>query len=201
MAVFLQQYRIMKKNYFLPILSVLILAVLTGCHPAKAQGIFNRDAKVQKVIYFNPEVFPDIPEIQEPTYSSFFSAVSDQVAKFRNYRMLRVDANIPFDSSEVQSIREFCENNNADLAVVPKVKFFKVGLGKYVFSNQVVVSLKLYDAKGNFITETDYDTYRKNARLLGSAENSIKIGTNGAMKNLGKNLRKIRKDIVPPIEN
>ncbi|MEG1591399.1 MAG: pyruvate decarboxylase, partial [Chryseobacterium sp.] len=65
-------------------------------------------------------------------------------------------------------------------------------LGKYVFSNQVVVSMKLFDAEGNLITSSEYDTYRKNMRLLGSTENSIKIGTNGAMKNILKELRKIK---------
>ena len=43
---------------------------------------------------------------------------------------------------------------------------------------------------GNFLTETDYDTYKKNARILGSAENSIKIGAMGALTNLGKSLKK-----------
>jgi hypothetical protein len=83
-------------------------------------------------------------------------------------------------------------NNDADFAIVPKVKYFKVGFGKYVFSNQVVISMKLFDATGNLLTETDYDTYRKNMRLLGSTENSIKIGTNGAIKGILKKLKKIR---------
>ncbi|WP_435524123.1 hypothetical protein [Chryseobacterium indoltheticum] len=38
--------------------------------------------------------------------------------------------------------------------------------------------MKLFDAEGNLITSSEYDTYRKNMRLLGSTENSIKIGTN-----------------------
>ena len=89
-----------------------------------------------------------------------------------------------------RKIKEYCKNNNAQLAVVPKVKYFKVGFGKYVFSNQVIISMKLYDSMGNFLTETNYDTYKKNARILGSAENSIKIGTSGAVSKMGKNLRK-----------
>ena len=70
------------------------------------------------------------------------------------------------------------------------MKYFKVGFGKYVFSNQVVVSLKIFNSSGELLAETSYDTYRKNGRLLGSAENSIKIGTNGALKNINKILRK-----------
>ena len=75
------------------------------------------------------------------------------------------------------------------MAIIPKVKYFKVGFGKYVFSNQVVVSLKLYDSEGNYIMETSYDTYKGNARLLGSAENSVIIGTKGAIRKMEKELR------------
>ena len=190
------------KNLYLLTFSFTAFVLLTCCHPVAAQNsVFNRDLKIQNVIYFNPEVFPDIEEIKEPTYSAFYGAVSDRISHFRNYKMLRVDTNLPFDSIDVKALKEFCNNNNAQFAVVPKVKYFKVGLGKYVFSNQVIVSLKLYDSTGNFLTETDYDTYKKNARLLGSAENSIKIGTTGAMKGLGKNLRKIKKDFIAPVEN
>lgn len=199
MSVILPQHSSMKKIFIL--FSFASLVVITGCHSASAHAIFGRDTKVNNIIYFNPEIFPDVEEIKEPTYSSFFSAVSDRYGRFRNYKMLRVDANIPFDSANAELLKEFCENNNADLAVVPKVKFFKVGLGKYVFSNQVVVSLKVYDAQGNYITETNYDTYRKNARLLGSAENSIKIGADGAMRNMGKSLRKLHHEFEAPIEN
>ena len=107
--------------------------------------------------------------------------------------MLRVDSQIPFDSVDSKSIKEFCTNNNAQFAIVPKVKYFKVGFGKYIFSNQVIVSMKLYDSAGEFLTEADYDTYKKNARILGSAENSIKIGTEGAMNSITKNLEKTKK--------
>lgn len=191
----------MKKIYFLAF-SLVALFALKSCVPGKTQSAASSgDPKIQKILYFNPEIFPEIEEIKDPTYSAFYSAVSDRLSRFRNYRMLRVDSNLPFDSADSKLIKEFCENNNAQFAVIPKVKYFKVGLGTYVFSNQVVVSLKIYDADGNFITETDYDTYKKNARLLGSAENSIKIGTVGAMKKLGKNLRTARKDWQTPVEN
>ena len=163
----------------------------TGCQSLPAQNITApKDLKNQNIIYFNPEVFPDIEEIKEPTNTAFYAAVSERVPFFKNYNVLRVDAYIPFDEVDVDVVKEYCENNNAQLAVIPKVKYFKVGVGKYVFSNQVIISMKLYDALGNFLAETDYDTYKKNARILGSAENSIKIGAQGAMTNLGKNLRK-----------
>ncbi|WP_332020510.1 pyruvate decarboxylase [Kaistella sp.] len=163
----------------------------TGCQSLPAQNITAaKDLKNQNIIHFNPEVFPDIDEIKEPTYTAFYAAVSEKTQYFRNYNMLRVDSYMPYDAVDVDAVVEYCKNNNAQLAVIPKVKYFKVGVGKYVFSNQVIISMKLYDSLGNFLAETNYDTYRKNARILGSAENSIKIGATGAMTNLGKNLRK-----------
>ena len=172
--------------------------LFTGCQSVPAQNVsLAKDIKSQNIIYFNPEVFPDIDEIKEPTYTAFYAGISERSPHFRNYNMLRVDSNIPFDSVDVDAIKEYCKNNNAQFAIVPKVKYFKVGVGKYVFSNQVIISMKLYDSLGNFLTETDYDTYRKNARILGSAENSIKIGTTGAMSKMGKNLRKSKNDLSP----
>ncbi|WP_294288470.1 pyruvate decarboxylase [uncultured Chryseobacterium sp.] len=164
--------------------------IIIGTSYAKAQK--TADDKIRKVLYFNPEVEPDIEEIKEPTNYAFFNAVSDNLSGYRRNKMLKTETQIPFDSIDKQTISDYCLNNNADFAVVPKVKYFKVGLGKYVFSNQVVVSMKLYDSEGNFITESDYDTYRKNMRLLGSTENSIKIGTNGAIKDILKSLKKIK---------
>lgn len=170
---------------------------MISCQTASTQGSNTGKAgKNQNIIYFNPEIFPDIEEIKESTYTAFYDAVSARETHLRNYKMLRVDSNIPFDSVDVESIKEFCTNNNAHFAVIPKVKYFKVGLGKYIFSNQVIVSMKLYDAAGNFISETDYDTFKKNARILGSAENSIKIGTEGAMNNMTKNLIKSQRGLV-----
>ncbi|CAA7193811.1 MULTISPECIES: pyruvate decarboxylase [Chryseobacterium] len=147
------------------------------------------EEKIKKVLFFNPEVEPDIDEIKDPTNLAFFNAVSDNLSTRKN-KMLRTETQIPFDSIDKQSIIDYCINNNADFTIVPKVKYFKVGIGKYVFSNQVVVSMKLFDAEGNLLTETDYDTYRKNMRLLGSTVNSVKIGTNGAIKDILKKLKK-----------
>lgn len=180
----------MKKLYLFRTRFAVLLLLTCYCALSAQSVLLNKEAKIYKILYFNPEVFPDIEEIKEPTYTAFFSALSDQFSTSKNNKLLRVDYDIPFDEPQVASIVEFCKNNNAQYAVVPKVKYFKVGFGKYVFSNQVVVSMKIYNALGELMAESSYDTYRKNGRLLGSAENSIKIGTNGALKNLSKILRK-----------
>lgn len=172
------------------LLYILIPTVfITSISSVKAQKANIHD-KIKKILYFNPEVEPDLEEIKEPTNHAFFSAVSDNVSAFRRNKMLRSEVQVSYDSIDSKTILEYSKNNDADFVIVPKVKYFKVGLGKYVFSNQVIVSMKLFDAEGNFIAASDYDTYRKNMRLLGSAENSIKIGTNGAMKSILKELRK-----------
>lgn len=178
----------MRKTLLFTTVSIFLLISIS----VKAQKGASSEDKIKKVLYFNPEVEPDIDEIKEPTNHAFFSAVSDNLSGYKKNKMLRTEIQIPFDSVDAQTIADYCINNDADFAVVPKVKYFKVGIGKYVFSNQVVVSMKLFDATGNLITESDYDTYRKNMRLLGSAENSIKIGTNGAIKAILKKLRKIK---------
>ena len=199
MAVFLLRQIPMKKIY--PLL-FSFLFILSGFQLIDAQiGVLQRETKKQNIIYFNPEIFPEVEEIKDPTYTAFYAAISEKNSPFRNYKVLRVDANIPYDSVDVDAIKEYCKNNNAQLAVVPKVKYFKVGFGKYVFSNQVIISMKLYDSLGNFLTETDYDTYKKNARILGSAVYSIKIGTSGAVNRMGKNLRKSKSFFLGSTEN
>lgn len=146
-------------------------------------------SKIKTVLYFNPEIFPDISEIKEPTYSAFYTATSDKMKSLGNIKYLQVDTPISFDDVDTKIVKDICQNNNADVAVIPKVKYFKVGFGKYVFSNQVIVSMKLYDSQGQFIMETSYDTYKGNARLLGSAANSVIIGTKGAIRKMDKELR------------
>lgn len=190
MAVSLQYTKNMK-NLYLFRSSFAVLFFLTGYLALQGQNIPSpKDFKTYNILYFNPEIFPDIEEIKEPTYTAFFSALSDHISLSSQHKLLRVDYDVPFDAPDSTLIAEFCENNNAQFAVIPKVKYFKVGFGKYVFSNQVIVSMKIYSAIGTLLAETSYDTYRKNGRLLGSAENSIKIGTFGALKNLNKILRK-----------
>ena len=180
----------MKNLYLFGTRFAVLLLLTSYCAVSAQNALLNKDEKSYQILYFNPEVFPNIEEIKEPTYTAFFSALSDHMSTSKNNKLLRVDYDIPYDEPDAASIAEFCTNNNAQYAVVPKVKYFKVGFGKYVFSNQVVVSMKIYNAAGELMAESSYDTYRKNGRLLGSAENSIKIGTNGALKNLSKNLRK-----------
>ena len=176
----------MKKILFYSAITTVFILSISS---VKAQKAHTHD-KIKKILYFNPEVEPDLEEIKEPTNNAFFSAVSDKLSGFRKNKMIRSDIHVSYDSIDSKTILEYSKNNEADFVIVPKVKYFKVGLGKYVFSNQVIVSMKLFDAEGNFIASSDYDTYRKNMRLLGSAENSIKIGTNGAMKSILKELRK-----------
>ena len=183
-------HKVMKNLYLFGTRFTVLLLFVSYCAVSAQNGLWNKETKVIQILYFNPEVFPDIDEIKEPTYSAFFSALSDHLSTSKNSKLLRVDYDISFDEPEASLITEFCENNNAQYAVVPKVKYFKVGFGKYVFSNQVIVSMKIYNAAGELLAETSYDTYRKTGRLLGSAENSIKIGTNGALKNINKILRK-----------
>lgn len=163
---------------------------------------FNKNAKISRVktiLYFNPEVFPDISEIKEPTYAAFYTATSDQMKSFGNLKYLQVDTPISFDDVDTKTVRDICKNNNADVAVIPKVKYFKVGFGKYVFSNQVIVSMKLYNSDGDFVMETAYDTYKGNGRLLGSAENSVIIGTKGAIKKISKELKNLQVAANPTI--
>ncbi|USL96475.1 pyruvate decarboxylase [Riemerella anatipestifer] len=156
-------------------------------------GYLNKNIKikkVKKVVYFNPLVVPEIPEIYAPTYHAFYSAASDFLKDKNSGKIVRVDCAMSYDNIDTEYIKEICLNNNAEVALIPKVKYFKVGFGRYVFSNQVLVSAKLYDAEGNFIIETSYDTYKGNARLLGNAENSVKIGTIGMLKKMNKEIRR-----------
>ncbi len=192
MAVFLQQRKYMKNFYFLGF--IVLFCTMLSCESVPIQQVFGKTEKSGSILYFNPEVYPDIPEIKDPTYTAFYAAVSENESQMRNLKMLRVDSALEFDSVDAKTIKEFCTNNDAQLAMVPKVKYFKVGLGKYVFSNQVVISMKLYDNSGKLLTETSYDTYRKNGRMLGSAENSIRIGTTGALKNMSKFLLKSKRE-------
>lgn len=145
--------------------------------------------KIQRIIIYEPEVFPDVEEIKEPTNTAYFSALSDELNNLGDYKLLRINSTATYNFTEIPILKELCKNNSADAILIPKVKYFKVGIGKYVFSNQVIVSLKLYDSAGNFIIETSYDTFKTNGRMLGSAENSIKIGTVGALRKMSEEIR------------
>lgn len=180
----------MMKHFYLLSLSFGVFALFSACQVQAPVSNLVKSSKLKTVLYFNPTVYPEIEEVKEPTYAAFFEAVNERVSRNRNYKMMRVETAMDFDSVQIPDLVEYCEMNTAAFAVIPKVKFFKVGFGKYVLSNQVIVSLKLYDSTGKLVAESDYDTYRKKARMLGSAENSIKIGTEGALKLIGQHLRK-----------
>lgn len=148
----------------------------------------------KNVLFFSPEIDPNVEEIKEATYTSLFSEVSDRFSISGNFKMLKSEFVTSYSNPENAIIKDFCVNNSADFAVIPKVKFFKVGIGKYVLSSQVVVSMKLFDSNGMLISESTYDTFKKNARILGSVENSIKLGAKGALKDVFKNLRKHKRE-------
>lgn len=175
------------------LLGVLTGLVIVGCNSLGGKLLHydttQKIGEVNKVVFFQPSVFPEIEEIKTPTNQAFFSAVSDQISLYQNVKLISMDHFMDYQNIDTEYIKEIGENNEAELIVVPHIKYFKVGFGKYVFSNQVLVSLKLYDQKGNFLMETQYDTYKGNARLIGKAENSIKIGTKSAIKDLIKNLK------------
>lgn len=169
--------------------SLLVISCSTAGKSQIAVAQLAKKNDIKRILYFIPEVIPDIEEIKQPTYDVFFTAASDKMMSLGTRDYLRIDIPVEYDSVNVDMLREFCKNNDADVAVVPRVKYFKVGLGKYVFSNQVEVSLKLFDAEGNLMLETSYDTFKAGGRMLGSAANSVKIGTKGALQNMNKELQ------------
>ena len=113
---------------------------------------------------------------------------------------MHIDEPMKYDSIDRELVKELCINNRAEVAVIPKVKYFKVGIGKYVFSNQVIISMKLYNNEGDLLVENSYDTYKGSGRLLGSAENSVKIGTSNVIKNMISELRNKNTNISVPKE-
>jgi hypothetical protein len=178
--------------------------VLIGCKSFGSSLIkFNNSIKlkyVDRIVYFDPEVFPDYDGIKAPTNLALYAAVSDELKKYGNYKIMHINDPVKYDSINSDVIKELCINNGAEVAIVPKVKYFKVGLGKYVFSNQVIISIKLYNNDGNLVIENSYDTYKGSGRLLGSAENSVKIGTSNVIKNMISELRNKNTSISAPKE-
>ena len=178
--------------------------VLIGCKSFGSSLIkFNNSIKlkhVDRIVYCDPEVFPDYDGIKAPTNLALYAAVSDELKKYGNYKIMHINDPVKYDSINSDVIKELCINNGAEVAIVPKVKYFKVGLGKYVFSNQVIISIKLYNNDGNLVIENSYDTYKGSGRLLGSAENSVKIGTSNVIKNMISELRNKNTSISVPKE-
>ncbi|MBC7556305.1 MAG: pyruvate decarboxylase [Chryseobacterium sp.] len=183
----------MKKVLYFGIVITASACIIICCASAGNRvDYINRQVKIgkiQRIIIYEPEVFPDVEEIKEPTNTAYFSALSDELNNLGDYKLLRINSTATYNFTEIPILKELCKNNSADAILIPKVKYFKVGIGKYVFSNQVIVSLKLYDSAGNFIIETSYDTFKTNGRMLGSAENSIKIGTVGALRKMSEEIR------------
>ena len=83
--------------------TTFIAVLFIGISSLKAQK--NADDKIKKVLYFNPEVEPDVEEIKEPTNYAFFSAVSDNLSERKN-KMLRTEIQIPFDSIDKKTISD-----------------------------------------------------------------------------------------------
>lgn len=186
----------MKKVLIFTLFGVLVI----GCKSLGSNLLkLNNSVKlkhVDRIVYFDPEVYPNYEGIKEPTSIAFYSAVSDELKNYGKFRILRINSPVKYDSVDTEMVKELCINNGAEVAIVPKVKYFKVGLGKYVFSNQVIVSMKLYNNDGNLVIENSYDTYKGSGRLLGTAENSVKIGTSHVIKNMISELR--RRNMTDP---
>ncbi|SQG05780.1 Uncharacterised protein [Elizabethkingia meningoseptica] len=184
----------MKKVLLFGTLAIITTGLLVGCaNFGDSLHYVNNDVKlgkIAKIVYLTPEIYPDFEGLEEPTYQAFFSAATDKLYDLGDIKLSKIDIPMPYDTIDVPVLKTLCNNNMADLIVVPKVKYFKVGLGKYVLSNQVVVSMKAYNKMGDFVMEVAYDTYSGNGRLIGSAENSVKIGTSGAIQKMFKEFRK-----------
>lgn len=178
------------KQTFTPFLLLFLFISLQSCQAQTVGELGFASKSKNTIVCFNLEIEPEVEEIKKATNDAFFNTVSDYFSNMSNVKMLKVQMPVNYNDVNIKDIADACKYNDAKFAVVPKVKFFKVGFGKYILSSQVIVSMKLYDADGNFISENSYDTFRKKARILGSAENSIKIGTVGALKMMIKDWRK-----------
>ncbi len=174
---------------------LFILVVFNSCQAQHLDQNTLPSKTKNTIVFLNPTIEPEVEEIKKTTNDAFFSSVTEYISSINNVKMLRVQMPVNYENESKADIMDACKNNDAQFAVVSKIKFFKVGFGKYILSSQVIVSMKLYDASGNFISENSYDTFRKKARILGSAENSIKIGTVGAIKMMRKDWRKNRRSL------
>lgn len=137
-------------------------------------------------LYTNPTIEPPVEEIIAPTTIEFFDVVTHRFSANKNLKLIRSKSSVVAETDISKNIQELGENNNADYVVVPKLKFFKVGIGRYVFSSQVEVCLDLYNSEGKLLSSETYNTYKNDRRIFGSAENSIRKATQGAMKGLRK---------------
>ena len=95
----------MKKTVFLAVVAGLILL---SCR-SWGSSLFNGDEsiklkKVQRIVYFNPEIFPNYEGIRDPTNKAFFNTVTNELRYYGDYKILRVDTPIIYDSVDTQSI-------------------------------------------------------------------------------------------------
>lgn len=144
--------------------------------------------KHNTILFAQPEIEPDLPEIYSQTRKLFFEAVD-------NTHFPKVDKIIQLENTvlpNAETIAEYCQNNGAQFLVIPKITFFKVGIGKYVFSNQVVVTLKLYNAEGVLTLTSSHDTMRNNARIIGATSNTVRIGSRGALKSMIRMMKTVK---------
>lgn len=178
------------KNFSLFLYFLVFSASNLICY---SQEIESKNDKIKNILCFNPEIFPDVEEIKSPTHDIFFQHIGDKIPPIKQSKITKINASLNFENPEPQDLISYCKYNDADFVLLSLVKYFKVGLGKYVFSNQVLIKLKLFNAEGFLIAESEYNTYKKNIRLLGSTEHSLKIGTKGALKLLKKQIRKNKK--------
>lgn len=176
----------------LPLSKIFTVLLLISAGYAYAQA--NTDIEEVQIngkikytfLYTNPTIEPPVEEIIAPTIIEFFDVVTHRFSANKNLKLIRSKSSVVADGDISKNIQELGENNNADYVVVPKLKFFKVGIGRYLFSSQVEVCLDLYNSEGKLLSSETYNTYKNDRRIFGSAENSIRKATQGAMKGLRK---------------
>lgn len=183
----------MKHKHRLLLLGVLV-ATTVVCMKARAQKTVTQipEVVVQKkkktILYTRLNIFPEVEEIREVTENHFFNTIYERISKSNDLRILQTNGYVNMEENLQEQVAELCQNNDADFVVIPSIKFFKVGFGKYIFSSQVVVTLDLYNAQGHLVSSSVYDTLKRKGRMFGSAESSIKKGTMGAYKMMKKNI-------------
>lgn len=183
----------MEIMYSRRIFSLLIFAIVLL--PKAQEGVAIPEVlvngKKREVFLYTPlHIVPAVEEIREVTESYFFEAISDEVSRYTHWKLLRTEGIIDENSKDIsRQISELCMHNGANYAIIPKITFFKVGFGKYIFSSQVIVTLLVYNSDGEYCISVSYDTFKKKGRLFGSAEHSIRKGVKGAFRQLSKRIK------------
>ena len=110
----------MKNLYLLGTRFAVLLLLTSYCAVFAQNALLNKDEKSYQILYFNPEVFPNIEEIKEPTYTAFFSALSDHMSTSKNNKLLRVDYDIPMTSPKLLLSRNFVRIIMRNMPLFPK---------------------------------------------------------------------------------